>query len=116
MTYKFDQSKKEQLKRLVDLIVEMYAPERIVLFGSQARGDWKPESDFDIFVVDAQIKRPMGEIHSAAAKTGIRLLYDALKTSSADIEKFKDSTNHVLSKMSSEGVDLYNKQENTKIN
>src|SRR5450759_378716 len=32
-------------------IVERFAPERIVLFGSRARGDHQPESDYDLIVV-----------------------------------------------------------------
>jgi len=32
-------------------IVEQFAPERIVLFGSRARGDHEPESDYDLIVV-----------------------------------------------------------------
>ncbi len=32
-------------------IVDRFAPERIVLFGSRARGDHQPESDYDLIVV-----------------------------------------------------------------
>jgi uncharacterized protein len=32
-------------------IVDRFAPERIVLFGSRARGDHEPESDYDLIVV-----------------------------------------------------------------
>src|SRR5258708_20381738 len=32
-------------------IVDQFAPERIVLFGSRARGDHQPESDYDLIVV-----------------------------------------------------------------
>lgn len=36
---------------LLQTIVEVYAPRRIVLFGSQARGDAGPDSDIDLVVV-----------------------------------------------------------------
>src|SRR5439155_12453427 len=32
-------------------IVDRFAPERIILFGSRARGDHHPESDYDVIVV-----------------------------------------------------------------
>jgi len=115
MNFKFNQTKKAELKKLISLIVEMYDPDRIVLFGSQARGDWNQESDFDIFVVDCNIKRPMGEVNSAAYRANIELQFDCLKTTSADMLKFKNSTNHVLAHAQREGVDIYNKKENITI-
>ncbi|MCI0598381.1 MAG: nucleotidyltransferase domain-containing protein [Beijerinckiaceae bacterium] len=36
---------------LLKTVVEVYAPKGIVLFGSRARGDAGPESDFDLIVV-----------------------------------------------------------------
>jgi uncharacterized protein len=38
-------------------IVDRFAPERIVLFGSRARGDHQPESDYDLIVV---LETPLG--------------------------------------------------------
>jgi uncharacterized protein len=32
-------------------LIEAYEPERIYLFGSKARGDHSPDSDFDLLVV-----------------------------------------------------------------
>ena len=41
---------KALLDDLVKAIVEAVHPEKIVLFGSWARGDARPESDFDLFL------------------------------------------------------------------
>ena len=32
-------------------LVEIYHPLRIYLFGSRARGDWGPDSDYDLMIV-----------------------------------------------------------------
>lgn len=39
------------LDRITQVIVERFSPERIVLFGSRARGDHHEESDYDLIVV-----------------------------------------------------------------
>ena len=39
------------LERIVERLVEAYEPERIYLFGSKARGDFGPDSDFDLMVI-----------------------------------------------------------------
>ena len=48
------------LKEVVRRLVEAYQPERIYLFGSVARGDAGPDSDFDLLVIvpdDAEPER-----------------------------------------------------------
>jgi predicted nucleotidyltransferase len=39
------------LKEVVRRLMEAYSPERVYLFGSVARGDAGPDSDYDIMVV-----------------------------------------------------------------
>jgi uncharacterized protein len=39
------------LAEIVDRLVDAYRPERIYLFGSKARGDAGPDSDYDLLVV-----------------------------------------------------------------
>lgn len=39
------------LKDIVNRLVEAYAPERIYLFGSHARGEVGPDSDYDLLVI-----------------------------------------------------------------
>ena len=42
---------RSQISRMVDRIVERFQPERIMLFGSHARGEGTPDSDVDLLVV-----------------------------------------------------------------
>jgi predicted nucleotidyltransferase len=40
-----------QIDRMVKRIVKRFHPERIILFGSHARGDATPDSDVDLLIV-----------------------------------------------------------------
>jgi len=42
---------KDQINTIVDRIAQEYQPEKIILFGSAARGETGPDSDVDLFIV-----------------------------------------------------------------
>lgn len=42
---------REAMPEAIDSIVAAYHPARVILFGSQARGDAQPDSDVDLLVV-----------------------------------------------------------------
>lgn len=46
------------LAEIVRRLVELLDPERIYLFGSRARGDTGPDSDYDLMVVVPQLTEP----------------------------------------------------------
>jgi predicted nucleotidyltransferase len=60
-----------KLSEIVGRLIRAYQPERIYLFGSRARGDSGPDSDFDILVVV-----PDGV---PGERRGSRLAYQALR-------------------------------------
>ena len=41
----------ETVERMVDRIVERFQPQKVILFGSHARGDARSGSDFDLLIV-----------------------------------------------------------------
>lgn len=56
------------IQEMVRRIVEGFDPEKIILFGSQARGDSGPDSDVDLLVImDTAAKR------DAAVRIGVAL-------------------------------------------
>jgi len=59
------------LAEAVRRLVEVYQPERIYLFGSVARGDAGPDSDYDLLVVVPDEAPP--------ARRRSRLAYEALR-------------------------------------
>ncbi|MGI8549183.1 MAG: nucleotidyltransferase domain-containing protein [Dehalococcoidia bacterium] len=63
------------LAGIVERLVEAYQPERIYLFGSKARGDHGPDSDFDLLIVVPNT--------AAAERKGSRLAYTVLRGTGA---------------------------------
>jgi predicted nucleotidyltransferase len=50
-TFKVPRSSDPVLAEIVRRLVEAYSPERIYLFGSVARGEAGPDSDYDIMLI-----------------------------------------------------------------
>ncbi|MDD3925507.1 MAG: nucleotidyltransferase domain-containing protein [bacterium] len=53
------QNKDNVLAEIVKKLVDAYKPERIYLFGSHARGETGPDSDYDLMVVVRQSDLPL---------------------------------------------------------
>lgn len=59
-----------KLAEIVRRLVDAYAPERVYLFGSRARGDAGPDSDYDLLLVVSDSAPP--------ERQGSRLAYEVL--------------------------------------
>lgn len=41
----------KELEKVTQQIIEKYRPDKIILFGSAARGDWNSDSDADLLII-----------------------------------------------------------------
>ena len=98
--------------RMIRTIVDEVDPEQVVLFGSRARGDARPDSDVDLLVIESE---PFGNGRSSHTET-VRLnrtlaatpvARDILVYSRDEIEKWRGSLNHVAARALREGRVLY---------
>jgi predicted nucleotidyltransferase len=98
----------EILEELVRRIVEAVHPVRIILFGSAARGDMRPDSDLDVLVV-----MPDGVHRRATAAVVYRSLRrfpyakDIIVATEGDLAQYGDSIGLVYRQALKEGKDLY---------
>ena len=100
------------LAEMTDEIVRAVHPERIILFGSCARGTAGPDSDVDLLIVEDE---PFSLERSRKQETlkVWRLLdrfpvaKDVLVFSREEIERWRHTLNHVVGRALSEGRVLY---------
>lgn len=97
---------------MVDIIVDEVKPERILLFGSRARGDARPDSDVDLLIVESAPFTPQRSRTEESAKlyrrlAGFGLAKDLLLYSRSEVAKYSASRNHVVARALKEGVLLY---------
>lgn len=102
----------DMLDRIVTSLVEEAQPERIVLFGSQARGDAGVDSDVDLLVVEQERfgrerSRRQEMVRLWRALPELTPGADILVYSSEEVERWRESRNHVIGKALREGRVLY---------
>lgn len=95
------------LQEVVRRIVEAVAPEKIILFGSAARGQMGPDSDLDLLVVKACENRR--EVSQAIYRSlrGIGGPKDVVVVTPEDVEEQKDIPGMVVRAALREGRVLY---------
>jgi len=102
------------IEEIVRAVVDAVAPERIILFGSAARGEIGPDSDVDLLVVEKESSfhkgsrwAESGRIRKALWKFPVPI--DVLIFTPEEVDKWKDSTNHVIARCRREGRVVYDR-------
>ena len=95
------------LDDVIARIVDVAAPEKIILFGSAARGETGRNSDLDLLIVKdgADELDLMARIYKRLH--GVGAAVDAMVVSSKDVERFKDSHALVIKPALREGTVVY---------
>jgi len=94
---------------IVRRIAERFSPEKIILFGSHARGDARDDSDIDLLVLFEDVPDP----HARAADVYEALIgctelpKDIVVSTTARFERYRDVVNTVYWPASREGRIVY---------
>jgi len=103
-----DETVQRQIREMVDRIVRQFKPERVILFGSHARGEGAPDSDVDLLVVmPLQGNKRDKAVEIGVALYDIRVPKDIIVTTPEDYEWRKDVTGTIEYPASHEGKVLY---------
>ena len=97
----------DDVEEIVRRIVEVAQPERIILFGSAARGDMGPNSDLDFLIIKAGAHRRELADRMRRALRGVNAAVDLVVATPEDIEQYKDSHPLIYKPALREGVVVY---------
>ena len=95
------------LDDIIRRIVEVAQPEKIILFGSAARGDVGPHSDVDLLVIKDGVRALDLMRHIYRRLRGVRVAIDVIVVSPADVARYKDSHALVIKPALREGRIVY---------
>jgi predicted nucleotidyltransferase len=106
--YSATPSEKREIRLMVRRIVSRFHPDRIILFGSQARGDAGPDSDVDLLVVmPVEGSKREKAVEIGVALHGIRLPKDIIVTTPEEFEWRKEVAGTIERPAATEGRVLY---------
>jgi len=107
---KYNYKTDSTLKKIRETILSAVSPEKIILFGSRARGEIDEKSDYDILIImssgenERQITRL---INYRLLDENIDSQIDILATSTDKWNKNKDNIAFIYKNIAREGVILY---------
>ena len=103
-TTEIDQS---TLDEIIRRVVDVARPEKIILFGSAARGEMNRHSDVDLLIIKdgADALELMGEIYMNL--DGVGAAVDAVVVTPDDIERYRDSHAVIIKPALQEGRVVY---------
>ena len=98
----------ELLQEITRRVVEAVQPRRLILFGSRARGDARPDSDVDLLVVWKDESPPRARALAVRqALRGLKASFDIAVVTPSEFERFSDRRMHVVGLAAREGRVLH---------
>lgn len=96
------------LKQVTQTIVERFQPRRIILFGSHARGEARPDSDLDLFIEMESSRRPPERAIEVSSVFGLRSWpLDVVVYTPDEVKRLRRVRGTLLSTIEREGTVLY---------
>ena len=97
----------KKLKEIIRRIVDVAKPEKIIMFGSAARGEMGPDSDLDLLVIKSCKNRRLVARAIRRKLIGIGIPKDIIVATPEDIERYKDSIGLIYHPALTEGKVIY---------
>jgi len=96
------------LQLMVQRLVDAVHPDRIILFGSRARGDARPDSDYDLLVIaPSALSRGDRAVPVLRALRGIPAPVDVVWRTQAEIDEWLGARSFYTTRAMREGRVVY---------
>jgi predicted nucleotidyltransferase len=100
----------EVLQEIIHRIVEVAQPERIILFGSAARGGMRPDSDLDLLVITrGPVHRGLTTDRIYQNLYGVGQAVDIVVVTPDDILRYQDQPYLIIEPALREGKVIYDR-------
>ena len=99
---------KEKLEEIIRRVIQVAQPERIILFGSAAKGKMGPHSDVDLLVIkkgEFHQGRLTGDIYMNLH--GVGQAVDVIVVTPEQVEKYRDNHYLVIAPALRDGKEVY---------
>ncbi len=101
-----------QLDGVIETLIAASQPEKIILFGSQARGEAREDSDIDLLVIKDSFRSRREEmVRLDRAIRKFRLPVEVVVVSTDEVRRFGDIPGHLLHPALREGKLLYERRK-----
>jgi uncharacterized protein len=101
---------KNILDKIIQTILEVIIPDKIILFGSQARGEARADSDYDLLVIKTGIENESkieGDIYERLYHNDVDVSVDVILATPEIVEKYKNAIGCVIKPALKEGITVY---------
>ena len=98
----------KKLTEIIEKILQVIQPDKIILFGSRARGDAKPDSDYDLLIIKSGLKNII-KIEQNIYKNlfGIKANVDIIVRTPELIEENKNIVGSLTKQAMKDGILIY---------
>lgn len=101
----------EELKRVLELIIKEYAPEKIILFGSLVTNNIHEWSDIDLTIIKDTDKRFLDRLHEVHLMAKPKVGVNFIVYTSDELKRMIDENRYFLiNEILKKGKVLYEKQ------
>ena len=101
---------KNKLDKIINSILQVVVPDKIILFGSQARNEARPDSDYDLLVVKSGIEDGLTveqKIYRKLYDEDVEAEVDIIVATPEILDRYKNSIGCILKPALKEGIIVY---------